>query len=270
MRVLVSAIVAAAVSAVAPAVAQEQSQQQGGNGGPEVAQNCLQDLEKANRALLAANFGTARPGGYGTASGYGTTTSTGMGPRTTGALTTPRGQMRALMQAGYVTAINGDKETCQAILSGIERIYQRHQDAIESPATAPADLEAWRQEWMQAAVPVTEIEASLSTDMLLGLDVRNMQDEDLGDIDEIAFDRQGNARYALISRGGFLGMGEDLIPVPWEELRITPSPYRDTIVLDVSEETIANAPTVPDDDTQQLAEAAPERVDQYWQEHLGD
>ena len=59
----------------------------------------------------------------------------------------------------------------------------------------------------------------MGADTLIGNDVYNQKDEDLGDIKEIMLDmRSGRIGYAVLSFGGFLGMGEKLFAVPWNAL----------------------------------------------------
>ena len=61
----------------------------------------------------------------------------------------------------------------------------------------------------------------MGADTLIGNDVYNTRDEDLGDIKEIMLDTQsGRVAYAVLSYGGFLGMGEKLFAVPWSALRL--------------------------------------------------
>ena len=61
----------------------------------------------------------------------------------------------------------------------------------------------------------------MGADTLMGNDVYNHKDEDLGDIKEIMLDmRTGRVSYAVLSFGGFLGMGEKLFAVPWNALTL--------------------------------------------------
>ena len=61
----------------------------------------------------------------------------------------------------------------------------------------------------------------MGADTLIGNDVYNQNDEDLGDIKEIMLDTNtGKVSYAVLSYGGFLGMGEKLFAVPWEALKL--------------------------------------------------
>lgn len=81
----------------------------------------------------------------------------------------------------------------------------------------------------------------MGADTLIGEDVYNRQDEDLGDIKEIMLDmQQGRVAYAVLSFGGWLGMGDKLFAVPWEALQLDTANKR--FLLDVSKEHLKNAP----------------------------
>lgn len=76
---------------------------------------------------------------------------------------------------------------------------------------------------------------------LIGDRVRNGDDEELGDIKEIMLDtRTGEVRYAVLSFGGFFGMGEKLFAVPWDALTLDPA--NKGFVLDVDKERLKDAP----------------------------
>jgi hypothetical protein len=83
--------------------------------------------------------------------------------------------------------------------------------------------------------------ALMGADTLLGNDVVNAQEDDLGDIKEIMLDmRSGRIAYAVLSFGGMLGMGEKLFAVPWQALRLDTHNHR--FVLDVPKERLESAP----------------------------
>jgi sporulation protein YlmC with PRC-barrel domain len=76
---------------------------------------------------------------------------------------------------------------------------------------------------------------------LIGNDVYNHKDEDLGDIKEIMLDTQsGKVIYAVLSFGGFLGMGEKLFAVPWNSLTLDTKNKR--FVLNVEKDRLKLAP----------------------------
>jgi len=83
--------------------------------------------------------------------------------------------------------------------------------------------------------------ALMGADTLIGDSVVNGQEENLGDIKEIMLDmRTGQVAYAVLSFGGFLGMGEKLFAVPWQALQLDTVNKR--FVLNVDKDHLKNAP----------------------------
>ncbi len=81
----------------------------------------------------------------------------------------------------------------------------------------------------------------MGADTLIGDSVVNGQEEDLGDIKEIMLDmRTGQVAYAVLSFGGFLGMGEKLFAVPWQALKLDTVNKR--FVLNVDKTRLKAAP----------------------------
>ena len=81
----------------------------------------------------------------------------------------------------------------------------------------------------------------MGADTLIGNNVVNRGNEDIGNIKEIMLDmRSGRVGYAVLSFGGFLGMGEKLFAVPWEALTLDLQNKRFT--LDVDKEQLKSAP----------------------------
>jgi sporulation protein YlmC with PRC-barrel domain len=61
----------------------------------------------------------------------------------------------------------------------------------------------------------------LSASTLIGDTVKNPQGEKLGKVEEIMLDLDfGRVSYAVLSFGGFLGIGDKLFAIPFEKLRI--------------------------------------------------
>jgi len=85
---------------------------------------------------------------------------------------------------------------------------------------------------------------------LLGVNVYNPAHESLGEIEDLVIDpSKGSIRYAVLSFGGFLGMGDKLFAVPWDDLKLVSKGTtsagtinEDHYVLDVSKEALKNAP----------------------------
>jgi sporulation protein YlmC with PRC-barrel domain len=96
----------------------------------------------------------------------------------------------------------------------------------------------------------------MGADTLVGNDVFNHKGEDVGDIKEIMLDmRDGKVGYAVLSFGGFLGMGEKLFAVPWGALTLDTKNKR--FVLNVEKDRLKNAPGFDKDHW-------PDMADQSW------
>jgi hypothetical protein len=68
---------------------------------------------------------------------------------------------------------------------------------------------------------------------LIGNDVYNAADENVGEIKEIMLDmRSGKVGYAVLSFGGFIGLGGKLFAVPWRALKLDPQNKRFTLQVD--------------------------------------
>jgi len=62
---------------------------------------------------------------------------------------------------------------------------------------------------------------------VVGLNVYNDQNESIGSINDLLTDKSGNIKAAVISVGGFLGVGAHLVAVPYEKVKFVtePVPY---------------------------------------------
>jgi len=76
---------------------------------------------------------------------------------------------------------------------------------------------------------------------IIGTDVVNPKGESLGDVKEVVIDpRTGKVAYAVVSFGGFLGMGEKLFAIPFSSFNYDVE--ENEYVLDVSQERLKAAP----------------------------
>jgi sporulation protein YlmC with PRC-barrel domain len=93
----------------------------------------------------------------------------------------------------------------------------------------------------------------MGAETLVGNDVFNRKGEDLGDIKELMLDTaSGNVRYAVLSYGGFLGMGDKLFAVPWKALRLDTENKR--FELNVEKERLESAPGFDKDSWPDMAD----------------
>lgn len=96
--------------------------------------------------------------------------------------------------------------------------------------------------------------ALMGADTLVGNDVYNLQEEDLGDVKEIMLDmRTGHVSYAVVAFGGFLGLGDKLFAVPWSALKLDTVNKRFTLAVD--KERLVDAPGFDKDHWPDMADA---------------
>ena len=78
--------------------------------------------------------------------------------------------------------------------------------------------------------------------MFIGADIENPKGENLGNIKDVAIDRAtGRIAYAVVSFGGFMGLGDKLFAVPWGAFAQSAAD-KDTFILAVDKDRLKNAP----------------------------
>lgn len=98
----------------------------------------------------------------------------------------------------------------------------------------------------------------LSASSLSSDDVYNPEGEKLGSIKELMLDiDSGKVRYAVLSFGGFLSLGEKLFAVPWSALTVDTETKH--IAMDTDEERLKNAPGFDPDHWPNMADATWEK-----------
>ena len=81
---------------------------------------------------------------------------------------------------------------------------------------------------------------TLSATSMIGDPVRNPRGEDLGKVHELMLDpATGHTRYAVLSFGGVLGIGDKLFAIPWTMLRVDTT--NRCFVVDVTKEQLEQA-----------------------------
>jgi sporulation protein YlmC with PRC-barrel domain len=92
---------------------------------------------------------------------------------------------------------------------------------------------------------------------LLGTSVYNGENQSLGEINDVLFDADGQLRTVVIGVGGFLGIAERDVAVPWKALSVSRDENQDLMLrLDVSREQLENAPEFESVEDRRMAEEA--------------
>jgi len=78
------------------------------------------------------------------------------------------------------------------------------------------------------AAPVTASDSNFNgnwrASKVIGLNVYNANDESLGSINDLLMDKGGSIKAAVISVGGFLGVGSHLVAVPLDKVKFVNEP----------------------------------------------
>ena len=94
---------------------------------------------------------------------------------------------------------------------------------------------------------ITEDMNAFRSTNIIGSMVLNTKQEQLGNIEDLIINvDNGKIAFAVMSCCGFLGLGEDLFAIPWNEL--DPMPDQGMFILDVSQQKLEEAPGFPPDD----------------------
>ena len=79
---------------------------------------------------------------------------------------------------------------------------------------------------------------------LLGMDVYNNQDENIGEIEDMVIDNGKTVRALIISAGGFLGMGERYVAVDPSTVTLVSEDGNDMrAIINTRRDDLQNAPT---------------------------
>lgn len=99
---------------------------------------------------------------------------------------------------------------------------------------------------------------------VVGVNVKNQANEDLGEITEVMLDKvSGRVAYLVLESGSFLGLGGKLIALPWNAVRYDGN--KECFILDIDKEKIKEAPGFDPDNWPDMADRTwGETVSQYY------
>jgi hypothetical protein len=81
----------------------------------------------------------------------------------------------------------------------------------------------------------------VSSEDIEGAKVLDPNGENIGEIDQLLIDRvSGNVRYAIMSFGGFLGLGNRKYPLPWGSLKYDSE--HEGFIANVTQQQLKDAP----------------------------
>ena len=93
-----------------------------------------------------------------------------------------------------------------------------------------------------SGVETNETRDLISSDDVKGTSVYDRNGNNLGTISNVMLDkRSGQVAYAVLSFGGFLGMGSSYHPLPWDQLHYDSN--QGGYLVDITKEQLEGAPT---------------------------
>jgi sporulation protein YlmC with PRC-barrel domain len=120
--------------------------------------------------------------------------------------------------------------------------------------------------YWERPTPQERLTSSLITsDRVEGLPVYDVRGKRIGKVERLMIDKlTGQIAYAVLSFGGFLGIGADQYPIPWSMLTYNEKP--DGFQLDITEEQLKNAPKIEQGENwEQTDRARNQDVYDYWE-----
>lgn len=147
-------------------------------------------------------------------------------------------------QSSEMSPSNGDATPPMKASEAPKSIAPDHaipQDAAEAPTLAPHNQTAATTEGKQFLVRQEPTDWLASN--LIGKTVLNAKNESIGDINDLVTDENGKVVAVLVGVGGFLGLGEKDVAVPFDSLKFARDDDRNVKVMaNMTSEMLASAP----------------------------
>jgi sporulation protein YlmC with PRC-barrel domain len=183
----------------------------------------------------------------------------------------PGYELRTLLASANILARHGQQQPCEDVLGATRGLYKTYFSDLQSAGLPTVDMPGWRQQQIAAARPVASKNAPFRSDELIGASALNLQNETLGSVDDLVISPQtGKIAYLVIARGGFFGIDEKHVPIPWEDFKATPNVT--LLVLDTPKAAMDGAPQVNSGQfgAHGQFDAESQKVDAYWKAHLAE
>ncbi|WP_417520016.1 PRC-barrel domain-containing protein [Minwuia sp.] len=232
---MVSAVSLTALMSAGAGVAQAESHKKADAMKPNVAEQCMKDVR-----TFETEF--SEEGGV-----YDSTM---------------RRDYRTLRDAALTFARYGDEEACENVLNEMRDLREKHADK-----QMMMDRREARKERLEASQPLDAKNRIVWAEDLIGDEVVNLQNEELGHVEDVAVGGSDGSIYIMVSHGGFLGLGETLTPVRITDLKQTED--ADTLVLPIDAKMFQDAPEVDySEEARRTAKGWSEDIGAWWDRNI--
>jgi sporulation protein YlmC with PRC-barrel domain len=145
-----------------------------------------------------------------------------------------------VQQARPEVSVQRQGEPKVTVIEEDQRGAQGTQEQQESAERQQQMRAGEEQERFRTGEPQAALQQPIDTSELEGKDILDPQGEKIGTIDSVIIGRGGEVDYVILSHGGFLGVGENLVPIPWQALQ--PAAEEDSYMVNINKDQIENAP----------------------------
>jgi sporulation protein YlmC with PRC-barrel domain len=105
------------------------------------------------------------------------------------------------------------------------------------------------------------------TSKVVGLNVYNDQNQSIGSINDLLMDKGGNVKAAVISVGGFLGVGSHLVAIPYEKVKFVNEPVAYTGVANSAPASGSTRPSSTTTTGAATTSAPPAKANPWYPDH---
>jgi hypothetical protein len=163
-------------------------------------------------------------------------------------------------QSGGATTESQPATPAPMTAEGQPAAQASEQDVAEEEQAPPADMKF---------IEVQDEAQFLAEDEVIGKDVVNMTDEEVGTISDLVMDQDQKLVGVVLSVGGFLGIGEKWVAIPVDQIEFPTAEEPARLLAAVTEEQLKNAPdfmTLAEVEAEKAAEQAQEQAMQQQQQ----
>ena len=138
-----------------------------------------------------------------------------------------------------------------------EQPMEEAEEDVAEEATPPADM---------TFIEVQDEAQFLADEEVIGKEVVNIMDEQVGTIADLVMDRDQKLVGVVLSVGGFLGIGEKWVAIPVDQIDFPTDEQPARLQAAVTEEQLKNAPDFVTRDVVEAEQAAAEAQQQMQQQ----